>query len=65
MAIPTHGRICASSDASPPNKETAKRMAMIAASREMSDEPNFLGFVPFETLQNKKQCSFCKCKWVG
>ena len=25
---------------------------------------NFLGFVPFETLQNKKQCSFCKCKWV-
>ena len=25
---------------------------------------NFLGFVPFETLQNKKQCSFCKCRWV-
>lgn len=25
---------------------------------------NFLGFVPFETLLNKKQCSFCKCKWL-
>ena len=25
---------------------------------------NFLGFVPFEALSNKKQCGFCKCKWV-
>ena len=25
---------------------------------------NFLGFVPFESLENKKQCNFCKCKWV-
>lgn len=25
---------------------------------------SFLGFVPFETLRNKKQCSFCKCKWI-
>lgn len=25
---------------------------------------NFLGYVPFEALANKKQCSFCKCKWV-
>ncbi len=24
---------------------------------------NFLGFVPFETLENKSVCSFCKCKW--
>jgi hypothetical protein len=24
---------------------------------------NFLGYVPFETLANKKSCSFCKCKW--
>lgn len=25
---------------------------------------NFLGFIPYEVLVNKKQCSFCKCKWV-
>ena len=25
---------------------------------------NFLGYIPFESLVNKKQCSFCKCKWV-
>lgn len=25
---------------------------------------NFLGFVPFEMLQNKKQCNLCKCQWV-
>ena len=25
---------------------------------------NFLGYIPFELLVNKKQCSFCKCKWV-
>lgn len=25
---------------------------------------NFLGYVPFEALKNKKVCSFCKCKWV-
>lgn len=24
---------------------------------------NFLGYVPYETLANKKSCSFCKCKW--
>lgn len=25
---------------------------------------NFLGFVPFEMLQNKRQCNLCKCQWV-
>lgn len=25
---------------------------------------NFLGDVPFEALQNKKQCNYCKCKWL-
>jgi len=25
---------------------------------------NFLGYIPFESLVNKKLCSFCKCKWV-
>lgn len=25
---------------------------------------NFLGDVPFEVLQNKKQCNYCKCKWL-
>jgi len=25
---------------------------------------NFLGYIPFESLVNKKQCSFCKCKWI-
>jgi hypothetical protein len=25
---------------------------------------NFLGFVPYESLANRKVCSFCKCKWV-
>lgn len=25
---------------------------------------NFLGYVPYETLKNKKTCNFCKCKWV-
>ena len=24
---------------------------------------NFLGYVPFEALENKSVCSFCKCKW--
>ncbi len=24
----------------------------------------FLGYIPFESLQNKKQCTSCKCKWV-
>jgi pSer/pThr/pTyr-binding forkhead associated (FHA) protein len=23
----------------------------------------FLGFIPYESLYNKKQCSYCKCKW--
>ena len=25
---------------------------------------NFLGYIPFESLVNKKLCSFCKCKWI-
>jgi hypothetical protein len=25
---------------------------------------NFLGFVPYDTLANKKICSFCKCQWI-
>lgn len=25
---------------------------------------NFLGFLPFENLENKATCNFCKCKWV-
>lgn len=25
---------------------------------------NFLGFVPYENLENKTTCNFCKCKWV-
>lgn len=25
---------------------------------------NFLGFVPFENLENRTTCNFCKCKWV-
>lgn len=24
---------------------------------------NFLGYIPFEALENKSVCSFCKCKW--
>ena len=24
---------------------------------------NFLGFIPYENLENKKTCNFCKCKW--
>ena len=24
---------------------------------------NFLGYVPFEALENKSSCNFCKCKW--
>jgi hypothetical protein len=24
----------------------------------------FLGFIPFESLKNRRQCSSCKCKWV-
>lgn len=25
---------------------------------------NFLGFIPYENLENKSTCNFCKCKWV-
>lgn len=25
---------------------------------------NFLGYLPFENLENKSTCNFCKCKWV-
>lgn len=25
---------------------------------------NFLGFIPYETLKNKKTCTYCKCKWT-
>ncbi len=25
---------------------------------------NFLGYIPFEALMNKKQCGYCKCQWV-
>jgi hypothetical protein len=25
---------------------------------------SFLGFLPYESLRNKGQCSSCKCKWV-
>ena len=25
---------------------------------------NFLGYIPFKSLVNKKQCLICKCKWV-
>ena len=25
---------------------------------------NFLGYVPFEALENKSSCNFCKCKWT-
>ncbi len=25
---------------------------------------NFLGFIPFEVLVNKKMCGYCKCQWV-
>lgn len=24
---------------------------------------NFLGFIPYENLENKSVCNFCKCKW--
>jgi hypothetical protein len=25
---------------------------------------NFLGFIPYENLENKSTCNYCKCKWV-
>ena len=25
---------------------------------------NFLGFIPYENLENKSTCNFCKCKWL-
>lgn len=25
---------------------------------------NFLGFIPYENLENKSTCNFCKCKWI-
>lgn len=25
---------------------------------------NFLGYVPYETLENKQTCNFCKCQWI-